>query len=75
MYEFIHKLQLKNWQNRRAAIIENGSWAPSAGRVMQLEIEKMKSIEIVEPQVTIWSRMKEADKDALNALIDAVIKK
>lgn len=75
MYEFIHKLQLKNWQNRRAAIIENGSWAPSAGRVMQQEIEKMKSIEIVEPQVTIWSRMKEADKDALNALIDAVIKK
>lgn len=75
MFEFIHKLQLKNWQQRRAAIIENGSWAPSAGKVMKSELEKIKSIDIVEPMVTIWSRMKEEDKDALNKLIDAVIEK
>ena len=42
MYEFIHKLQLKNWQNRRAAIIENGSWAPPAGRRGAVGEKKME---------------------------------
>ena len=75
MYDFLHHLQLKNWQNRRVAIIENGSWAPSAGRVMRKLLEEMKGIEIVEPQVTIWSRMKENDKEALGELVDAVMAK
>ena len=75
MHDFIHHLQLKNWQNRRVAIIENGSWAPSAARVMRKMLEDMKSIEIVGPEVTIWSRMKEKDKEALNELCDAILQK
>lgn len=75
MYDFLHHLQLKSWQNRRVAIIENGSWAPSAARVMKKMLEEMKGIEVLDPQVTIWSRMKEHDKDALNELVDAIIQK
>mgnify|MGYP004443950453 CR=1 FL=1 len=75
MHDFIHHLQLKNWQNRRVAIIENGSWAPSAARVMRKMLEEMKSIEIVGPEVTIWSRMKEKDKQALDELCDAIVQR
>lgn len=73
MYDFIHHLQLKAWQGRRVGIIENGSWAPSAARIMRKMLEEMKAIEIVEPQVTIWSRMKTKDKEAMNELANAII--
>lgn len=73
MYDFLHHLQLKNYQKRRVAIIENGSWAPCAGRIMRGMIEQMKDMDIVEPIVTITSRMKKADVPALEALADAVL--
>jgi hypothetical protein len=47
---------------RRFGIIENGSWAPTAGKVMRSMIEGLKDCEIVEPMVTIRSRMKVADE-------------
>jgi flavorubredoxin len=73
MYDFLHHLRLKAWQNRRVGIIENGSWAPSAAKVMRMMLDDMKEIEIVDPQVTIWSRMKKHDIDALEELADAVL--
>ena len=73
MHDFLHHLQLKNYQKRRVAIIENGSWAPCAGRIMRGMIEQMKDMDIVEPIVTITSRMKKADVPALEALADAVL--
>ena len=73
MYEFLHRLQIKGWCRRKAAIIENGSWAPSAGRVMKEMLSQMKEIEIIEPQVTIRSRMKREDLPALHALADAFL--
>ena len=72
MYDFLHHLQLKNYQKRRVGIIENGSWAPCAGRVMRGMLEQMKSIEIVEPMVTICSRMKPENIPAMEALADAI---
>lgn len=72
MYDFLHHLQLKNYQKRRVGIIENGSWAPCAGRVMRGMLEQMKSIEIVEPMVTIRSRMKPENIPAMEALADAM---
>ena len=54
-------------------IVENGSWAPSAARVMREMIEKMKNVTIVEPVVTICSRMKASDVPALEALADALV--
>ncbi len=73
MRDFLHHLQMKSYQRRRVAIIENGSWAPTAGRIMRGMLEQMKDIEIVEPMVTIHSRMKRADLPALEMLADALL--
>ena len=73
MHDFLHHLQIKTYQNRRVGIIENGSWAPCAGRVMKEMLGAMKDIEIVEPMVTIRSRMKQADIPAMEALADAIL--
>ncbi|MBR4056362.1 MAG: FprA family A-type flavoprotein [Rikenellaceae bacterium] len=73
MYDFLHHLQIKSFQKRRVAIVENGSWAPSAGRVMRAMLGEMKELEIVEPMVTIRSRMKSTDLPAMEALADALL--
>ena len=73
MHDFLWHLQLKNYQRRRFALVENGSWAPSAGRVMTEMIGQMKDCEIVAPVVTIRSRMKAADVPQLEALADAIL--
>ena len=73
MHDFLWHLQIKGWQNRRAAIIENGSWAPSAGRVMSEMFSTMKDVQIVGEKVTIRSRLQDADLPALEALADAVL--
>lgn len=74
MHDFLYHLQIKNYQKRRFGIVENGSWAPSAGRVMKEMIEAMKDCEIVEPMVTIRSRMKPADEAQLALLAEAMTK-
>ncbi len=73
MHDFLYHLQIKNYQKRRFGIVENGSWAPSAGRVMKEMIEAMKDCEIVEPMVTIRSRMKPADEEQLALLADNLL--
>ena len=73
MYDFLHRLQIKGFCNRKVAIIENGSWAPSAGRVMKEMLSAMNSIDIIEPMVTIRSRMKQSDIPALESLASALI--
>ena len=73
MHDFLHHLKIKTYQKRRVGIIENGSWAPCAGRVMKGMLESMKEIEIVEPMVTIRSAMKQGDIPALEALADAIL--
>ncbi len=72
-HSFIHHLQDKVWQKRRVGLVENGSWAPSAGRVMKEMFSSMKDVEIVEPVVTIRSRMKEADIPALEKLAETIL--
>ena len=73
MHDFLHHLKLKNYQNRKVAIVENGSWAPTAGRVMRAMLEGMKNVEIVEPVVTIRSRMKESDLPAMEQLATVLL--
>lgn len=75
MYDFLHHLRLKGYQKRRVAIIENGSWAPTAGKVMTEMFWKMKDIDIVEPMVTIKSRMKAYDEPLLQQLADNLLAK
>ena len=59
MKQFLDRLKERNYQNRKVGIIENGSWAPTAGRCMKKTLEEMKNIEIIEPIITIKSRMNE----------------
>ena len=73
MHDFLWHLQIKGWQKRRAAVIENGSWSPTAGRVMTEMLSAMKDVEIVGQKVTIRSRLQSADIPALEALADAVL--
>ena len=73
MHDFLHHLKMKAYQKRRVAIMENGSWAPTAGRVMRAMLETMKAVEIVEPMVTIRSRMKESDIPAMELLAEALL--
>ena len=73
MHDFLHHLQIKGYQKRRVGIVENGSWAPVAGRVMRAMLEQMKQIEIVEPMVTINARMKRGDMPQMEALADAMV--
>ncbi|MBQ6761952.1 MAG: MBL fold metallo-hydrolase [Bacteroidales bacterium] len=72
-YNFLHTLQMKSWQKRKVALIENGTWAPAAGKVMKEMFGAMKEVEIVGEPVTIRSRMKESDQAALEALADAIL--
>ncbi len=74
MHDFLHHLQIKGYQKRRVGIVENGSWAPVAGRVMRSMLEQMKQVEIVEPMVTINARMKRGDIPQLEALADAMVR-
>ena len=72
-YDFLHSLQMKGWQKRRVALIENGTWAPTAGRVMKEMFGAMKDITLVGDLVTIKSVMTPADEPALEALAQAVM--
>ena len=73
MHDFLYHLQIKNYQKRKFAIIENGSWAPTAGKVMRSMIESLKDCEIIEPMVTIRSRMKATDEALLEQLADSLL--
>lgn len=74
MHFFLHKLKIKGYQRRRIGIIENGTWAPQAARIIRGMLEGMKDIEIVEPVVTLKSSMKASDLAQLEALADAIVK-
>lgn len=73
MEDFLAHLKSKNYQKRKVAVIENGSWAPVAAKKMTDMLESMKDIEICEKKVTIKSVMKESDKVAIKELADAMM--
>lgn len=70
MEHFLTKLRDRNYQNRTMAIIENGSWAPSAGKCMKDILSEMKNIELIEPTITIKSAMKEENIEELEKLAE-----
>ena len=73
MYEFLHRIQIKGYKDRRVGIIENGSWAPSAGRVMKEMLTQMKGLDLVEPMVTIRSTLQPTDMPAMETLAEALL--
>ena len=72
MEHFLGRLKERNYQKRTVGIIENGSWAPSAGKCMKNILGEMKDINIVEPMITIKSRMKEENMEQMKALAKAL---
>ncbi|MCI8955972.1 MAG: FprA family A-type flavoprotein [Eubacterium sp.] len=74
MAKFLHHLKAKNYQKRTVAIMENGSWAPTAARVMKAELEGMKNIDIVEPIITIKSTMKPDNVEQMKELAKVLVK-
>lgn len=71
--DFLYRLQSKGYQKRKVAIVENGTWSPSAGRNIREMLESMKSIEIVEPMVTIYSVMNECNREELDMLANEMV--
>ena len=74
METFLNQLKAKNYQNRKIGIIENGTWAPSAGKCMKEALSQMKDIEIVEPMVTIKSKLNTDSKKQLEMLVTNILK-
>ena len=70
MREFINHLTERNFSNRTVALIENGSWAPMANKVMRNMFEKSKNLTFAENSVTIRSALNEDSSKALEALSD-----
>lgn len=72
MADFIHHLKSKAFQNRRVALVENTSWAPTAIRTMKAEFEQMKNITIVDKTVSIKTTLKPADIAELEELAEII---
>ena len=74
MREFIHHLVERNYSNRTVALIENGSWAPTAARVMKQMLEKCKNVKFAENEVKILSALNSESKEKLSSLAKELCK-
>jgi flavorubredoxin len=72
MRTFIDHLTERNYQNRKVAFIENGTWAPVAAKTMKGMFADSKDIAFVEPVVTIRSALNDATRAQIAALADAL---
>lgn len=74
MENFLNQLKLKNLQNRKIGIIENGTWAPSAAKVMNEILSQMKDIQLLEPSITIRTKMNDENLVQMKELVKSIIK-
>ena len=72
MEDFLHRLQHKGYQNKTVGLIENGSWAPLANKVMKEMLTPMKNITICKNTVTIKSTYKDENQEAINQLVEEI---
>ena len=73
MKQFLEHLKERNYQNRTVGIIENGSWAPSAGKCMKATLEEMKNLNVIEPIITIKSTMSEENVSQMEELAEKIL--
>lgn len=73
MEDFLYHLSIKNYQKKKVALMENGSWAPMANKKMRAYFEGMKNITICENMVSIKSAMKENNISEMEALADELL--
>lgn len=74
MEDFLYHLKLKNYQKRTVGILENGSWAPMAGKLMREYAESYKDCAVAEPVVTVKSLLNDASRAQLCLLAEALTK-
>ncbi len=74
MKEYIHHLTERNYQNRTVAFIENGSWAPTAGRIMKKMLENSKNLTFTDTTVKIYSAMNDKNLAEIDALVEELCK-
>ena len=74
MEQLLNNLKAKNYQNKKVAIIENGTWAPTAGKCMRDILSTMKDIEIIDPVVTIKTKLTDENRKQLEVLADELLK-
>lgn len=68
MTNFLNRLKGLNYQNRKVAIIENGTWAPNSGKCMNEILSEMKDINLIQPIITIKSKLNESNLEELENL-------
>jgi len=74
MREFIHHLTERNFQNRTVGIIENGSWAPQAAKVMESMLSQCKDLTFLEPRVKLQCALSDASRQQVKDLAEALCK-
>nr|MCR5585301.1 FprA family A-type flavoprotein [Lachnospiraceae bacterium] len=72
MHTFLTDLENHNLSNRTVGVIENGSWAPTAGKKINEILANMKNMTVLEPQVSLLSSLNEASLAKLDELADAL---
>ena len=75
MENLLAHLKTKNFQSRTVGLMENGTWAPMAAKLMRAELESMKNITVCENVVTIRSAANDAAKAQMDALADELVLK
>ena len=66
---FLDHLQTKEFRNRRIGLMENGSWAPAAARLMRAELEKMKELRLCETDVSLRGALNQTSEAQMDALV------
>ena len=74
MREFINHLTERSYKNRTIGLMENGSWAPTAAKVMTKMLEGSKNLTFLEPVVTIRSALNDESRAAIDALAEELCK-
>ncbi len=74
METLLRQLVAKNFQNKDIGIIENGTWAPSAGKTMKEILAQGKDLRIIEPMITIKSAMSEANIEEMKKLAEDMMR-
>lgn len=73
MHNYLMDMKALNLQKRTFALVQNGSWAPQSGRLMNELLNEMKEMEVMEEEISINSSMKEENADSMNDLADNII--
>ena len=74
MHAFLHALTERSYQNRTVAFMENGTWAPAAGKVMAAALEKSKNLTFAQEKVTIKSAMNAETMESIKRLAEELVK-